>query len=104
MRGRGNPPRSRDLGERLFAVAFESLQGKPATTDSFREIAVASIRVGMLWIDGLARLTRAAGLAEGELDDAALVDIARDIAAQQLADIRAKGDKVDFRIPRDRLN
>jgi hypothetical protein len=98
MRSRRQPPRAgQDTGERIFAAAFQSLQGKPATTDSFREIAAASIRCAMLWIDGLARLG-------GELDDAALVEIARDLAAQQLADIRATGDKIDFKTPRQRMH
>lgn len=93
--GRGGQPK--DVGERLFAAAFASLQGKPATTESFREIASAAVRCALLWVDALVQLT-------GPLDDAALADLIRDIAVEQLADIRATGDRINFRAPRDRLN
>jgi hypothetical protein len=80
-----------------FAAAFKSLQGMPSNSESLREIAQASMRCALMWIDALAQLT-------GPIDDAALVEIARDMAAQQLADIRAKGDRLNFKFPQNRLN
>jgi hypothetical protein len=83
-----------DVAEKIFAAAFESLQGKPASTDTFREIARGAVRCALFWVDGLMQLV-------GPLEDSALVDIVREIAVEELAAMRRDGDRLNFSIPRD---
>jgi hypothetical protein len=40
----------------------------------------------------------------GDIDDDQILETVRDMAVRQLADIRAEGDKIDFGMPRNRLN
>jgi hypothetical protein len=37
-----------DVAEKIFAAAFESLQGKPASTEAFREIARGAVRCALM--------------------------------------------------------
>ena len=92
-----------DIGERIFGAALEvlqgleALQGKPANADSYRDIVEGSIRCALLWLDGMAQFV-------GDIDDDQILETVRDMAVTQLADIRAEGDKIDFGMPRNRLN
>jgi hypothetical protein len=91
------PPRTRrrpaaDVGEAILAAAFQSLQGKPASTDTFRDIANGSIRCALLWIDALLAVT-------APLNDGAIAEIVRDIAVAQLRDIRQNGDRIEINLP-----
>ena len=86
-----------DIGERIFDAALEALQGKPANAASYRDIVEGSIRCALLWLDGMAQFV-------GDIDDDQIIETVRDMAVRQLADIRAEGDKIDFGMPRNRLN
>jgi hypothetical protein len=83
-----------DVAEKIFAAAFESLQGKPASTEAFREIARGAVRCALMWVDGLMQFA-------GPVEDSALVDIVRVLAEEELAAMRRDGDRLNFSIPRD---
>jgi hypothetical protein len=81
-----------DVSERIFKAAFTSLQGQPASSESFRVITRACIRCAAMWLDGLAQVT-------GALTDEQIVEAIADLARAELADIRNTGDRISFKLP-----
>jgi hypothetical protein len=78
-----------DVARKMIAAAYESQQGKPASTESFREIARGAMRCALMWVDGLMQF-------QGPVDDSALVDIVRVLAIDELEAMRRDGERLTF--------
>jgi hypothetical protein len=83
-RRRGDPVF--DLAERLVAVAFEPLEGKPANPEALREIAGAAIQMALFCVELQVHAT-------GWFDDAEVADFIRSIAVAELQRLRDNSDR-----------
>jgi hypothetical protein len=81
-----------DTNERIFEAAFTSLQGLPANTNSFHDIARACVRCAVMWVDLMTQFC-------GEVTDEQITQMVADLAHQELASLRKEGDRLNFKHP-----